>query len=306
MKKITRALAIVCIATVTITVQSQQVFLFDLNHNNSDLNRTEGNWNNHLASAMDTDITNFINDEGVASTYSFGVTDSFVAANNDGTKTPDPSLGFPASATMDSYYVQNGSNETGAFTFSGLNTEMYYEFEIFASRAGVSDNRQSQYTATGDNTGIAYLDGSNNTANTTTIANIQPDASGNIVLELKKGPENTNGAGFCYIGIIKMTETTELSTSDFSLEPTVTVSPNPVTESFSIRFKMINTAKVSIALYDVTGKMITSIFNDEVTAGVFQHTWNRNLKDGGKMAAGLYILEINADGHKMSKKLLLK
>ncbi|MBO3097777.1 T9SS type A sorting domain-containing protein [Gelidibacter pelagius] len=306
MKKITQTLAILCIAILSTTVQSQQVFLFDLNHNNSELNRTEGNWNNHLASAMTTDITNFINDQGVASTYSFGVTDSFVAANNNGTTSPDPSIGFPATATIDSYYVQDGSNETGAFTFSGMNTSMYYQFEIFASRMSVSDNRQAQYTATGANTGIAYLDGGNNTANTTTIANIQPDASGNIVLALQKGPENTNGAGFCYIGVIKMTETTELSTSDFSLEANVTISPNPVAESFSIRFKMNNTAKVSIAMYDVAGKMVTSIFNDEVSAGVFNHTWNRTSGEDDTIAAGLYILEINAGGNKMSKRVVLK
>jgi|26BtaG_2_1085354.scaffolds.fasta_scaffold03116_2 hypothetical protein len=306
MKKITQTLAILCIATFTMTVQSQQVFLFDLNHNNSELNRTEGNWNNHLASAMTTDISNFINDQGVASTYSFGVTDDFVSANNNGTTSPDPSIGFPATATIDSYYVQNGSNETGAFTFSGLNTSMYYQFEIFASRVGVTDNRQAQYTATGANTGIAYLDGGNNTANTTTIVNIQPDATGNIVLALQKGPENTNGSGFCYIGAIKMTETTELSTPDFSLEANVTFSPNPVTESFSVRFNMNSTAKVSIALYDIAGKMVTSIFNDKVSAGIFNHTWNRTSGEGETIAAGLYILEINAGDHKMSKKLILK
>ena len=306
MKKITKSLIVLTFAIITASVNSQQVFLFDLNHNNSDANRTEGNWNNHLASAMTTDLDNFINDEGVASSYKFAVTDDFVAANNNGTTTPDPELPFPASATMDSYYVQNGSNETGAFTFSGLNTAMYYQFEIFASRTGVSDNRQAEYTATGSNTGIAYLDGANNTANTTTITNIQPDAAGNIVLSLKKGPENTNSAGFCYIGVIKMTETIELSTSEMSIKTSISISPNPITDTFSVRFKMDSAQKVSVAMYDLKGKLVTTLFENEVADGEFNQTWRRDVGAIKSIAAGIYVLEVKTGGKRASKKLIFR
>jgi len=307
MKKITSTFAILIFCITSLNVFGQQTFLFDLNHNNSELNVSVGNWNNHLGSSVNAanDIIDFINDQGVASTYSFGVSDDFVAANDNGASSTNSD--FPNTATKDSYYVQNGGNETGAFTLSGLNTSLYYHFEIIASRNGVSDNRESQYTATGLTSDVALLDAANNSGTTVTINNIQPDASGNIVLALQKGAGNTNGSGFSYLGAFILTETdAPLSLDDLELKSNFTLYPNPSTDKFSVSIKMNQEANVAIAMYDVNGKMVTSIYNDNVSAGVFEYTWNRTSEHTDKIAAGLYILEVNANGRKMTKKVILK
>ncbi len=46
---------------------------------------------------------------------------------------------------------QEVTNATGAVSFYWFEPNNYYQFEITASRNGISDNRESEYTATGYN-----------------------------------------------------------------------------------------------------------------------------------------------------------
>lgn len=306
MKTITHKLVILFIAISTVTVYSQQVFFFDLNYNGDAQYPTDGNWNNHFANEMETDLTNFINDQGVASTYSFGVTDDFVSANSAGTQTPDASIEFPSSATRDSYYVQDGANETGGFTFSGLNTSMYYHFEIFGSRDGVGDNRETQYTATGANTGVGYLNVSNNTSDTALIQNIQADASGNIVLTVQKGPNNDNGSGFSYIGAIKLSETSELSVKESEQISSINLFPNPVEEQFELSLMLTESANLNIQMYDLTGKLVNVLKDEYVPAGQFNQVWSKENSNGISFAPGYYILKISSGSKVHFKKMIIK
>jgi hypothetical protein len=206
MKKITLlhffTLAIVFIGLST---KAQTNFYIDFNQNTTATYVTPGNWNNYHDAAVGT-LTDIISDGGVASTIDMAITDAFVSANGTGTTTPDAALPFPATATSDSFYIQDGANNTGAITISSLDPTKVYSFLIFASRAGVSDTRIASYSLVGANSGSATLNASNNTANTCSVNAIQPTAGGQIVLTVTKDPTSTGT--FAYIGCMKMTETT--------------------------------------------------------------------------------------------------
>ena len=285
-------------------LNAQEVFLFDLNHNPSDDNISVGNWNNPLGSGVDSDndINGFINDQGVASTYSFSVTDAFVAANDAGATSTNSD--FPDTALRDSYYVQDGTNATGAVTFSDLSTSNFYQFEIIASRDGVGDNRDSEYTATGLNSGTASLDAANNTSNTVTITDIQADASGNIVLSLQKGAGNTNGSGFAYLGAIKLTETSSpLSLNNFDFNNTLSVSPNPVKDNTNIRFELQKNTFLNVGVYDVNGRLVSTLLNEDKAAGQVELSWDRS---AANISAGFYILKIKAGNQVSTSKLIVR
>lgn len=178
-------------------------YLLDLNYN-ATLHPTSGNWNNMNGHATGS-VTGLISDLGVASTYNVAVSDAFSQSNELGAINPSGTLIFPATATKDAVYGDN-SNPTGALTFSNLNPNKIYSFEIFGSRKDVTDNRETLYTVVGGTTVSATLNPSSNTSLTCTISDIAPDASGNIVLNVAKGPNNANGSGYYYLNALKLKE----------------------------------------------------------------------------------------------------
>ncbi len=187
-----------------LSANAQTNYLVDFNQNTSATYVSSGNWNNFHDASGALPLTNIITDAGVASTIDMAVTDLFVSSNGGGTTAPTGTHGFPATATSDSFYVQDGANNVGEITISSLNPANTYSFQIFASRDGVGDNRIAKYTLTGTNSGTASLNASNNTANTCSVNNITPSSTGTIVLKVEKDPTSTGT--YYYIGCMKMTE----------------------------------------------------------------------------------------------------
>jgi lysophospholipase L1-like esterase len=175
---------------------------------------TVANWNN-VASTSDNQegiIVNLTNTTGAATGAVLTIDDSFHGVNENGTTSPDTNLPFVGSSTRDSFYGEiapfNGvTNPTGGFTLSGLNPAKYYTFKIFASRNGVSDNRETLYTVMGLTTATSTLNTSNNISNTADVLNIKPNANGAITFQATKGPNNTNATGFYYLGAIQLITT---------------------------------------------------------------------------------------------------
>jgi len=309
MKKITQLLLLTTFAC-TITY-GQQITLMDFGLPSQPT--TIGNWNN-ITSGTSVTPLGLIDNTGATTGEVLTLTDAFDDdINGWGTLTP----GSPAStwadaqATRDNLFGENVdftdttlSNEpTGGFTLSGLEAGKYYSFKIFASRMiGDGLNRETLYTITGAAAQTATLDATNNTTEVATINNVQPDGSNNITIEATTGTNNTAPNGFYYIGAIEMTKTdTTLSNKSFGINGLVNIYPNPSSEYVNISLSLKAAARVQINVYDITGKKVKTILNEEKSAGNFVQTWNRS-----NVASGLYILEIDADGRKHNSKLILK
>lgn len=87
---------------------------------------------------------------------------------------------------------------------------------------------------------------------------------------------------------------------DFSLEQNF---PNPFNPSTTIRFTVRKRAKVSVVLYDVTGKEVTTLVNDERESGSYDLHWNGTSDKGVSVASGTYFYRLLAtadDGTKTS------
>ncbi|MGB3774214.1 MAG: hypothetical protein WA951_03065, partial [Leeuwenhoekiella sp.] len=193
-------------------------FGFSQEYSNIDFGRsgnavTSGNWNN-----VTTDISNeegitvnLINEDGGSTGITLVVDDAFDNVNTAGTESPDANLPFPASATSDSFFGETspfGENlqPTGGFTLSGLDTDHYYSFIVFASRMGVpsGESRESSYAISGSSSKTGLLETANNVDETAQILNIQPNSNGNITFVAGPGSNNNNGNGFYYLGAIQL------------------------------------------------------------------------------------------------------
>jgi hypothetical protein len=65
--------------------------------------------------------------------------------------------------------------------------------------------------------------------------------------------------------------------------------PNPFNPTTTISYQLANDSKVTIKIYDVLGKEVTTMFNGEQKAGYYENKFNAN-----NIASGMYIYRLIA------------
>lgn len=85
--------------------------------------------------------------------------------------------------------------------------------------------------------------------------------------------------------------------SDFELSQNY---PNPFNPVTKINYQLPEDGFVSLIVYDVLGKKVASLVNEEQTAGTYQTTF-----DGGRLSSGMYFYKIQAGDFVKTKKLVL-
>jgi len=165
-------------------------------------------WNNVTSQGTSNTgaLANVVNTAGVATGVGLQMVSRFNGANENGATT---STLFPATATRDSLYGNTetfggSSNVTPIFKLTGLNTAAAYKVTFYASRAGVGDNRETRYTATGSSTAVASLNPANNIDQVAAIPSLAPDENGDITIALTPGPANNNANHFTYLGVLRL------------------------------------------------------------------------------------------------------
>jgi hypothetical protein len=79
------------------------------------------------------------------------------------------------------------------------------------------------------------------------------------------------------------------------------IAPNPFTSSAHISYSLPTAGNVSLKLYDVAGKLVTTLAQGHTRAGV--HTTSIN---AAKLASGIYLLKFDLDGQVTTQKLILE
>ena len=77
-------------------------------------------------------------------------------------------------------------------------------------------------------------------------------------------------------------------------------SPNPANTTININFSVAKPATVEIQVYDVTGKIVKTVKNNDVVTGK-----NAISVDVSNLEAGSYMYSINANGNKMFSKFIV-
>jgi hypothetical protein len=100
-----------------------------------------------------------------------------------------------------------------------------------------------------------------------------------------------------------LTVSMEESKSISIFNKTLSVFPNPVSNSTNISFSLSQSQQVSIMVYDESGRLIKTIANAQLEPGAHQLTWNANDENGKRVATGMYYLKFNAGNYSETKKL---
>ena len=76
--------------------------------------------------------------------------------------------------------------------------------------------------------------------------------------------------------------------------------PNPFNPLTTIRFNLPVRSFVTIDIFDVTGRKITSMVNKELQAGIYENNWNAD-----NFSSGIYFYTIHAGKFQETKKMVL-
>lgn len=81
--------------------------------------------------------------------------------------------------------------------------------------------------------------------------------------------------------------------------------PNPFNPTTNIDFKIAATSSVKLVVYNILGQRIKTLVNDKLQAGNYQIVWNGTDELGNKVASGNYLLSLETDNFRATKKMAL-
>ena len=76
--------------------------------------------------------------------------------------------------------------------------------------------------------------------------------------------------------------------------------PNPFNPSTKFRYSVPQSSKVVIKVFDILGKEITTLMNEEKLAGTYELTWNAS-----NLPSGVYFYQLKAGEFTQTMKMLL-
>jgi hypothetical protein len=87
-----------------------------------------------------------------------------------------------------------------------------------------------------------------------------------------------------------------------SLRP---VMPNPVVRGARFSFDLFRGGRVSLRVYDVTGRRVATVVDGELQAGSHSIAWDGRDDDGVRLSSGIYLYELSMGGQRASRRLVL-
>jgi lysophospholipase L1-like esterase len=192
------------------------VFLFDFGSSSSTTGTqnapTAAAWNNLTpvtAVTAGAKLESLVATNGAITTIDLQILSRFNGSNENGSTNASP---FPTSATRDSLFGNTETfggfeNLTPSFKLVNLDPTGTYSFRFYASRLGVTDNRETRYTVQGATAGFADLNAANNVDGLAAVDNIRPNPQNEITISLTPGTNNDNPNHFTYLGVLEMSWT---------------------------------------------------------------------------------------------------
>ncbi|MCX7785523.1 MAG: T9SS type A sorting domain-containing protein, partial [candidate division WOR-3 bacterium] len=82
-------------------------------------------------------------------------------------------------------------------------------------------------------------------------------------------------------------------------------SPNPFKSQTTIRYSISAQSKVSLVIYDVSGRLIKTLVNERKAPGIYSIIWNGTDDNGRKVGQGVYFYVLKTADNKIQRKMLM-
>jgi len=97
-------------------------------------------------------------------------------------------------------------------------------------------------------------------------------------------------------------KTDDVVVTDFLLEQNY---PNPFNPTTNIEFRIANSGFVSIKVYDILGREVKDLVNEELSDGIYKIDWNGDNEFGEKVSSGIYFYRLETGSFVNSRKMIL-
>ena len=81
--------------------------------------------------------------------------------------------------------------------------------------------------------------------------------------------------------------------------------PNPFNPNTLIRYSVFKPSQVSLKIFDVLGREVKALVNQEQVNGIYEANWNGDDNLGNKVSTGVYFYRIEAGDYIETKKMML-
>ncbi len=81
--------------------------------------------------------------------------------------------------------------------------------------------------------------------------------------------------------------------------------PNPFNPETTIKFTIDKQKNVSLIVYDLLGRRVKTLLNEEKQKGVYELKWNGKNENGNQLPSGIYFLRVESNGSQFFKKMVM-
>ena len=82
-------------------------------------------------------------------------------------------------------------------------------------------------------------------------------------------------------------------------------SPNPFNPETTIRFTLEKVVRVTLSIYDVKGRRVTTLIDDLRSAGLHEARWDGTDAAGSSVSSGVYFYRMRAGKTNLSRRMVL-
>ena len=80
--------------------------------------------------------------------------------------------------------------------------------------------------------------------------------------------------------------------------------PNPFNPTTTISYGVATTGHITLSIYDITGRLVSTLIDGQVNAGNHQVMWNGLDDMGMPVSAGVYIYSLENEVSTMTRKMV--
>ena len=85
----------------------------------------------------------------------------------------------------------------------------------------------------------------------------------------------------------------------------INIYPNPFNDELNIDYKLTNSSEVNLQIYDLTGNLISDLFNGKHLPGSYNITWNTIDNNGNTVQPGIYFCRFQSESNYTVRKIIL-
>jgi hypothetical protein len=106
----------------------------------------------------------------------------------------------------------------------------------------------------------------------------------------------------CPVGVEENNSSFRIPTSEFKL---LQNTPNPFSQLTAISYQLRAPSHTTLKIYDMTGKSVRSLVNENQEEGQYTVRWDGRNENGKKVSSGVYFYKLKAERFEETKKIIL-